>query len=60
MEMQGELRALSSRSKWIVAKGSPHWIQIHRSQLVAAAVQEIVNDARGLAPFQPDHQTEFK
>jgi len=26
MEMQGELRGLSSRSKWIVAKGSPHWI----------------------------------
>jgi len=60
MEMQGELRTLSSRSKWIVAKGSPHWIQIHRPELVAAAVQEIVNDARGTAPFQADPETEYK
>jgi pimeloyl-ACP methyl ester carboxylesterase len=60
MEMQGELRGLSSRSKWIVAKGSPHWIQIHRPQLVAAEVQEIVNDARGTAPFKADPATEYK
>jgi pimeloyl-ACP methyl ester carboxylesterase len=60
MEMQGELRTLSSRSKWIVAKGSPHWIQIHRPELVAAQVQEIVNDARGIAPFQADPTTEYK
>jgi pimeloyl-ACP methyl ester carboxylesterase len=60
MEMQGELRTLSSRSKWIVAKGSPHWIQIHRPELVTAEVQEIVNDARGTTPFQPDPKTEYK
>jgi len=60
MEMQGELRTLSSKSKWIVAKGSPHWIQIHRPELVAAEVQEIVNDARGTAPFQADQQMEYK
>jgi pimeloyl-ACP methyl ester carboxylesterase len=60
MEMQGELRTLSSRSKWIVAKGSPHWIQIHRPDLVAAEVEEIVNDARGTAPFQADPKTEYK
>src|SRR5579872_4866368 len=60
MEMQGELRTLSSRSKWIVAKGCPHWIQIHRPELVAAEVQEIVNDARGTAPFQADQHTEYK
>jgi len=52
MEMQGELRTLSSKSKWIVAKGSPHWIQIHRPELVAAEVQEIVNAARGTAHFK--------
>jgi len=60
MEMQGELRSLSSRSQWIVAEGSPHWIQIHRPDLVAATVQEIVNDARGTAPFQADAETEYK
>lgn len=60
MEMQGELRTLSSRSQWIVAKESPHWIQIHRPELVAATVQEIVNDARGIAPFQADPTTEYK
>jgi pimeloyl-ACP methyl ester carboxylesterase len=60
MEMQGELRTLSSKSKWIVAKGSPHWIQIHRPELVAAEVQEIVNAARGTAPFQADQHTEYK
>ena len=60
MEMQGELRTLSSRSKWIVAKGSEHWIQIHRPELVAAEVQEIVNDARGTAPFQADQHTEYR
>ena len=59
-EMQEELKPLSSRSKRIVAEGSPHWIQIHRPELVAAAVQEIVNDARGTAPFQADPQTEYK
>jgi len=60
MEMQGELRTLSSRSRWIVAIGSEHWIQIHRPELVTAEVQEIVNDARGTAPFQADPQTEYK
>jgi pimeloyl-ACP methyl ester carboxylesterase len=60
MEMQGELRTLSSKSKWIVAKGSPHWIHILRPELVAAEVQEIVNDARGTAPFQSDQHTEYK
>ena len=60
MEMQGELRGLSSRSQWIVAKGSIHWVQIFRPDLVVAAVQEIVNDARGTTPFQADPKTEYK
>jgi pimeloyl-ACP methyl ester carboxylesterase len=60
MEMQAELRTLSSRSKWIVAKGSPHWIQIHRPELVAAEVQEIVNDAQRTAPFQAAPEEEYK
>jgi len=59
-EMQEELKGLSSRSKRIVAKGSPHWIQIHRPELVVAAIQEIVNDARGTAPFHAEPQTEYK
>jgi len=60
MEMQGELRGLSSRSQWIVAKGSEHWVQIHRPELVAATVQEIVDDARGNAPFQANPETKYK
>lgn len=60
MEMQDELRGLSSRSQRIVAKGSPHWIQIHRPELVAAIVQEIVNHSRGTTPFQADPETEYK
>lgn len=60
MEMQGELRTLSSRSKWIVAKGSYHWIQINRPELVVAEVQEIVDNACGITPFQPDPETEYK
>ena len=59
-EMQEELKGLSSRSKRIVAKGTRHWIQIHRPELVAASVQEIVNDARGTTPFQADPTTEYK
>lgn len=60
MEMQDELRSLSSRSQRIVAKGSHHWIQIQRPELVAATVQEIVNDACGTARFQADPKTEYK
>jgi pimeloyl-ACP methyl ester carboxylesterase len=60
MEMQDELRGLSSRSQRIVAKGSPHWVQIYRPELVAVQVQEIVNNARGTAPFQADPNTEYK
>ena len=59
-EMQEELRGLSSRSKRIVAKGSYHYVQIYRPELVVAAVHEVVNDARGTAPFQADAVTEYK
>jgi pimeloyl-ACP methyl ester carboxylesterase len=60
MEMQDELRGLSSRTQRIVAKGSNHWIQLFRPELVVATVHEIVNDARGIAPFQADRETEYK
>jgi len=60
MEMQDELRGLSSRNQRIIAKGSEHWVQIHRPELVAAAVHEIVDDARGAAPFLADPETEYK
>jgi hypothetical protein len=55
-----KLRGLSSRSQWIVAKASEHWVQIHRPELVRSAVQEIVNDARGTAPSQADPKTEYE
>jgi len=60
MEMQDELRRLSSRSQWTVAKGSNHWIQVYRPELVVASVQEIVNNARDTAPFQADPKIEYK
>jgi hypothetical protein len=58
--MQEELKGLSSRSKRIVARGSNHWIQLFRPELVVATVHEIVNDARGTAPLQADPETEYK
>jgi pimeloyl-ACP methyl ester carboxylesterase len=51
-EMQEELRALSSRSKRIVAKRSGHYIEAYRPELVVQAIQEVVADARGSAVFQ--------
>jgi pimeloyl-ACP methyl ester carboxylesterase len=56
-EMQEELRGLSSKSKRIVAKGSGHYVEIYRPDLVIAAVREIVTDARGTTPFQATAQT---
>ena len=58
--MQEELKGLSSRSKRIVAKGSYHWVQIYRPEVVVAAVREIVDDARETTPFQADPKTEYK
>jgi pimeloyl-ACP methyl ester carboxylesterase len=59
-QMQEQLRGLSSRNKRIIAKGSLLRVQIYRPELVAAAVHEIVNDARGTAPFQAAQETEYK
>ena len=59
-QMQEELKGLSSRSKRIVAKRSYHYVQVYRPELVVAAVREIVEDARGTAPFQATQQTEYK
>jgi len=59
-EMQEELRGLSSRNKRIVANGSRHYLQIYRPELVVAAVHDIVNDARDIAPFQAEPKTEYK
>jgi pimeloyl-ACP methyl ester carboxylesterase len=57
-EMQEELRGPSSRSKRIVAKGSNHWVQIYRPELIVAIVHEILNNSRGIAPFQSDPEIE--
>ena len=43
-ERQEELEGRLSRSKRMVATGRYHWIEIHRPELVVAAVHEIVND----------------
>lgn len=59
-EMQEELRGLSSRSKRIIAKGSYRYVQIYRPELVVAAVQELVDNARGTATFQSAQKTQYK
>ena len=59
-EMQDELRTLSSRSIRIIAKGSGHYVEVYRPELVIEAVREIVRDARGTSRFQATVQTLYK
>ena len=59
-EMQDELRSLSNRSKRIVARGSGHYVEVYRPELVVGAVREIVSDSRGTTPFQATAETNYK
>jgi len=58
--MQEELRSLSTRSKRIVAKGSGHYVEVYRPDLVITAIQEIVRDAGGSVPSETNAQTVYK
>jgi pimeloyl-ACP methyl ester carboxylesterase len=45
-QMQEELKGLSTNSKRIVAKGSGHYVEVYRPELVVGAIEETVNSAR--------------
>jgi pimeloyl-ACP methyl ester carboxylesterase len=44
-EMQEELRALSNNGKRIIAKGSGHYVEVYRPELVIGAIRDVVNSA---------------
>lgn len=43
--LQEELRALSSNSKRIIAKGSGHYVEVYRPELVISGVRDVVNSS---------------
>jgi hypothetical protein len=45
-KMQEELAHLSTRGTQVIAKGSAHYIQIERSEVVIDAVHNIVDQSR--------------
>ncbi|WP_420239331.1 hypothetical protein ACOBR2_07085 [Telmatobacter bradus] len=51
---QEDLKKLSQRSRRIIAKGSGHYIQFDRPDLIEKEVQLFVEQIRGKAPFPPD------
>jgi hypothetical protein len=46
--------------KRIIAKGSYHYVQIYRPELLVIAIQEVVDDARATATFEATQETEYK
>ena len=49
-KMQEELSHLSTRGSRVIAKGSAHYIQSDRPELVIDAIRKVVTDARASAP----------
>lgn len=54
-EMQDDLKNLSTRSRRIIAKGSTHYVQIDRSELVNREVPIFIRQIRGTAPQPADY-----
>jgi pimeloyl-ACP methyl ester carboxylesterase len=50
--MQENLKKLSSRSRRIIAKGSTHYIQLDRAELIEREVPLFIEQIRGSAPQQ--------
>ena len=48
-QMQEELKSLSTRSRRIIAKGSSHYIQIDRPDLLNSEVADLIRQIRGEA-----------
>jgi hypothetical protein len=49
-QMQEDLKKLSTRSRRIIAKGSSHYIQIDRADLIEKEVTLFIQQIRGTAP----------
>jgi pimeloyl-ACP methyl ester carboxylesterase len=54
-QMQEELKRLSTRSRRIIAKGSSHYIQIDRPDLLNSEVASFIRQIRGEALPAPDY-----
>jgi pimeloyl-ACP methyl ester carboxylesterase len=54
-QMQEDLKRLSTRSRRIVAKGSPHYIQVVRAELIEREVPVFIEQIRGTAPEPKDY-----
>ncbi len=56
-QMQEELKSLSTRSRRIIAKGSSHYIQIDRPDLLNSEVADLIRQIRGEALPSIDYGT---
>jgi pimeloyl-ACP methyl ester carboxylesterase len=54
-EMQEELKDLSTRSRRIIAKGSGHYVQIDRAELLIEKVTNFIKEIRGEMPEPTDY-----
>jgi pimeloyl-ACP methyl ester carboxylesterase len=54
-QMQDNLKALSTRSRRIIAKDSPHYIQLARPELLEREVPLFIEQIRGSAPEPADY-----
>jgi pimeloyl-ACP methyl ester carboxylesterase len=52
-KMQEELAQLSTRGSQTIAKGSSHYIQLDRPDVVIEAIHSVVNQARSAQPASP-------
>jgi hypothetical protein len=56
-QMQEELKSLSTRSRRIIAKGSGHYIQVERPDLLNSKVADLIRQIRGGASPSIDNGT---
>jgi len=56
-QMQEDLKKLSTRSRRIVAKGSSHYIQLNRPELINKEVPLFIEQIRGAAPQPTNYGT---
>jgi pimeloyl-ACP methyl ester carboxylesterase len=54
-QMQEELKQLSTRSRRIIAKGSTHYVQGDRADLIESEVSKFIEQIRGTAPQPADY-----
>lgn len=56
-QMQDNLKNLSTRSRRIIAKGSSHYVQLERPDLINREVPVFIQQIRGSAPQSTDYGT---